>query len=257
MIAPVTGLLILAALAPNRPPALWTLDLQAGPYRPTISNNADNAEFFRLMFKRGLNDAIIDGEPLLKTLTMDYYILHPFGGLGLTGGVGHWGVTGRARLCRDESGTAIGCSTEQGSDPTASSEGNTKTSFTIVPVSLGVVYRVDALWKLLKVPLLPYVKAGADYHFWWAHTADKISTAVRDGKTAQGKGGTWGANAKAGLAINLDWLDPRTSTSGLLVGTHLFGEAAFLFADGFGQKTRLNMSDTVFSIGFALDFSRT
>ena len=218
-----------------------------GSYQPAISKNQDAVEFFELMYGKY-------NSPMMGTLSVHEYPWRNHGLVGWGVKVGVWKVDGPARLCK--SGTEmVGCSSTTVFD---SEPGNTPTRLTVLPLSVEAVYRYDYLRRAHGVALEPYVKAGLDYHLWWANTNGEIAERTVDGQKQRGKGGTAGYHGSVGLMVNLDWLEPRTAArarrnSGI-AGTFLFVELNRVFGDGFGDRARLDMSDQQLKIGFAMDF---
>ncbi|MEZ4271571.1 MAG: MXAN_2562 family outer membrane beta-barrel protein [Myxococcota bacterium] len=229
----------------------WRIEMRFAPYQPRISKNAQARQFFKQVHASGLEDALISDHPVMTSFEVDYYLNRKFGLLGLVSRIGFWNVNGRARVCSDASST---CTPEEAADPNLSEAGNTPVSLGILPLSLGLVYRADFLKRYYRIPLVPHVKAGIDYHLWWARANGKIAKSTDGGKS--GRGATWGYHAAIGLSFDLDWVDPsvRRSDESSYVNTALFAELQTNVGDGFGDSSKLNMSDTIVALGLALDF---
>jgi len=222
-------------------------ELKFATYSPKISNNQAKADFYSLMYGA-------DTKPLMTSFAAHWY---PSTRWGLIGGgfrMGMWKVDGAARLCADgESFTD--CNSTTVFDST---EGNSQTRLTVIPISLEGVYRADYLHRYHGVPFEAYVKIGLDYHLWWATTEGSVAERTVDDKTTRGEGGTPGYHASVGLMLNLDWLDPKTAARGRaassMAGTYLFAEWTMVQGDGFKQGKRLDMSADQLYVGLAVDF---
>jgi hypothetical protein len=77
------------------------------------------------------------------------------------------------------------------------------TSLTIIPMYVVGVLRADVLWRELRIPLVPYVKAGVGYALWRA--SNDLGTSNANG--VSGEGHTWGTQLAVGIAFNLNILD--------------------------------------------------
>lgn len=240
------------ALAANDDPPSWGMELRMGPFRPRISDNARDREYYALIYADHNDRSLFRNRPLLKTVETSQYLFTSFGLLGVTVSVGHWSVTAPSRVCSDPADAArtVGCTPQT---VWQSSAGNDTTDLTIVPVGVGVVYRFDLVSRLLAVPLVPYAKAGLDYALWWNTAGGRLSkTAV-----TKGRGGTLGYTSAVGLMVNLDWLEPSTAsraraTTGI-ADSYIYVDWTQRVSDGFGDATRLGTSGRVLSVGVALD----
>lgn len=129
------------------------------------------------------------------------------------------------------------------------------TSLTIVPVYVMGVLRADVLWRELRIPLVPYVKAGLGDAFWRA--SNSLGTSVANGVT--GEGHTYGAEFAAGIALNLNIFDENAArsfdeTSGVN-NTYAFAEYIWSNYQGLGLQTNpLRLGDTTWVIGLAWEF---
>lgn len=215
----------------------WGVELNLGPYRPPSPSPGYNKAYFG-------ND-----RPWIKALEADRYLLEFFGLWGVYGRAGHWSASGKSQVC-NSGGTTGACTPATVSGGT---DGNTTTSFTVIPLSLGVIYKMNLLQKHLQFPLTVYGKLAYDY-FFWSIKSDN-DTAVRG--TRQGKGATPGYHGTVGIALGLDWIDPRPNTS-IFLNSYLFVEVSRYVVDGFKQfrnTNKLDLSSTAFiSGGLSFDF---
>jgi len=234
----------------------WSLAFRLGPYRPRIADKgSDQRKFFNKAFNRGLKGALFARKPMLKELEVDYYLLTSLGYAGLAFAIGQWKVDGKARICN---GGKTSCTSAQAIDAQVSQPGNTNISLVVMPLTLSAIYRADFLMRSFYIPLMPYVRGGLAYHFWWTRTNGATATAQNGVDTMSGKGGSWGLTGSAGIALNLDWMDPTAKTGEQssigLIGTYLFGEITFISADGFGSNKHLDLSAVTMLMGLKVDF---
>ena len=244
-----------AAMALTRDGPRWGVELQFGPYRPHISEQAENRALYRQIFASGKSKSLFEHQPLMKTFEFEYYVDKTFGLIGVSGQIGHWSVSGSTLRCADASGAAVECS---GTNLSTAVPGADKANLTVVPLGLGAVYRMDLLKRQWGIPVVLHARAGLDYHLWWASAGGKLSRRTEGTKKKLGRGGTLGFSGAAGIALGLDWLEPKAATRGRnasgMAGSYLLAEATRFVADGFGDEGRLDMSDTVFFLGLAVDF---
>ncbi len=223
-----------------------------GPYSPRISNDDAIRQYYELMYQppETQDDAIFEYEPLMKTIEVDWYFFDEFGLLGASGSIGHWSINGRTRVCPDADDGST-CTPETVFE---SEVGTTETSLTLVPMTVGAVYKLD--WLKKNIPYLPFVayaEAGLSYTYWRFSANGRKSS--REG--LDGSGGNFGYYGTLGLALNLDWIEPGTtqrsrSASGL-ADSYLFFEANLLNAEGF-RGNRLDFGDTYYQAGLSVDF---
>jgi hypothetical protein len=81
------------------------------------------------------------------------------------------------------------------------------TNLTIYPTYGVAVLRVDVLSRELHVPFVPYAKAGFGLAFWRASNTGGTSSV----KGVTGEGNSYGEQLAIGLALDLNFLDRRTS----------------------------------------------
>ncbi len=237
------GLSMATPAAAEQQPASWGAEIRLGSYDPRIGNQAEQ-EFYELVFGKE--------SPLLVALELDRYFMHVLGLVGVYARVGQWKIAGNARQCLDANGDVVDCTPDTVG---GSVEAPDETTLSVVPVSLGAVYRFDLIKEELGIPLVPYGKLGLDYYFWWARAGGDISRATVNGESREGKGGTAGFHAALGLSFNLDWIEPHsTEERRMFRDSYLFAEWSYIKANQFGERERLDFSDEQLSFGLALDF---
>jgi hypothetical protein len=127
-----------------------------------------------------------------------------------------------------------------------------ETTFSIIPTSAHLTYRLDVLADRYSVPLAPYVRASLERYNWWVNDAA--------GNRAR-KGATNGWSAALGLALLLDFFDSTLAReldndSGVN-HTYVFGEARKTKVDDFGSSKSWDLSDDgrfQYSFGLLLVF---
>jgi hypothetical protein len=115
------------------------------------------------------------------------------GSLDVGFGAGWWQVSGQGQYT-DSSG--------------AVQRGGT-TTLMIIPLQIGVSYRVDWFYDRFEVPLAPYVRGAIVDYIWNASGQGGVSSWTSAAGTAyRASGATWGWSTTLGLALVLDALDP-------------------------------------------------
>lgn len=200
-------------------PQWFAVELKFGPYKPDIDSELGSGGGpYEDIFGRKLR--------LMTQLTFDVQFLKKHGTLGVGGTMGIFTAQGKALL---ESG-------EPSSDTT---------SINVIPMILQLVYRWDYAAKRWNVPLVPYVRAGFVYAFYWI-TQGSGNLARFTTSGAKAHGGVWGYQINVGLAFLLDVLEPssakRLDSEMGVNHTYLFCEFVHSGIDDFGgDRIRLGM----------------
>jgi hypothetical protein len=131
-----------------------------------------------------------------------------------------------------------------------------ETSFSVLPVSLMLGYRVEVLADRFKVPLVPFARVGLGYGFWWSKRGDgKLST--NDAGT-KGRGGSLGWQVELGGMLRLDFIEYAAARElDRLTGinhTYLYGLYQFSRLDGFGSEKRMSVGADTWLVGLAIEF---
>lgn len=129
------------------------------------------------------------------------------------------------------------------------------TSLWVIPMAALAVLRVDALWRDVGIPLVPYAKLGIAYALWRA--SNTLGTSSFDG--VSGEGHSWGTHYAAGLSLNLNPFDAYAAQnfddSVGVNGTYIFAEWSFEDYNGLGfQSDPLRVGGTNWMFGLALEF---
>ncbi len=220
----------------------FMLEIKLGPYSPDVDSQVSGFSPY---------DDIFGGDGLMVKGELDVEFWHPFGTLAVGGEVGWFSKTANSF-------------SDTGDSSTPSSTANRtagETSMNMVPLALLLVYRADFVWEKWSVPMIPYVKAGFNYTFWWINKGDGSTASAKDkttGDTIDAKGGTFGWQVNAGVSIILDVFEPQAAKnmdveSGIN-HVYLFIEFTHVGADSFGSDTALNVGDTTYQGGLAFEF---
>jgi len=166
---------------------------------------------------------------------------------------GPLGVGLQVAFMRDKANALIAEPVPEG-EPVRSSADST--TFSVLPLALQPVYRFELLADRWKVPLVPYVKAGLAYAFWWSKDGSGDISSNDAGE--KGRGGTWGWQLNTGGMLRLDFLEPGTAramdrTTGIN-HTYLFGEYQLSRIDGFGSDKSISLGDSTWFAGLAIEF---
>lgn len=243
-----------ASVSAEEAPPSWGLEFRAGPYMPRASSDKTAREYFKLLHTSGGDRSLFKNRPLMKNLVINYYLDATYGLAGVQLTAGHWRTKGAARTCSTDTVHAL-CNADTVFEST---RGSTPIAFTVLPIGVGGIFRMDLLKNQYAIPLVPYAVLGLDYYFWWATTNGKTARATdANGKTQRAAGGTMGLHGSLGLSLNLDWLEPETARRGRrttgIADSYLYAEVSQLLGDGFGGK-RFDMSATLVTAGLAIDF---
>lgn len=208
----------------------FTFELRFGQYFPEIDDKPglakDSGGFLPYKSVFGENDQFYFG------LELDYLPFRiPY--LGAFGpGLG-WGYTHTSAKAKT-SGTV---------DPSA-----TDTAFTIFPMHLSAVLRLDELMRRTGFPVVPYAKIGLGLGIW---TGSPVPTDYT------GTGATWGMHYALGGMLALNFLDPRASarldeTTGVN-HAYVFGEFMRANLNGLGSTPTFYLGSTSWVAGLAVD----
>jgi hypothetical protein len=204
------------------------LEFKLSPYTPLIDRPFTSTT--------GPYQTIFGGGPmLLGELELDFQFFQRMGSLavGLSGGYA------------EKFGRAV--------DAATGAETSQSTGLKLVPLKALLVYRFD--WLSLKhdVPLVPYAKAGFVVMPWWVMKGADIE--VADG--LRGAGVSSGLAGVLGLALTLDFLDPRLArdfdTSVGVNHSYLFAEFA-LQEMGLFSRGAIDLSSRHWNFGLGFEF---
>lgn len=204
------------------------LEFKLSPYTPLIDRPFTSTT--------GPYQTIFGGGPmLLGELELDYQFFQKMGSLavGLSGGYA------------EKFGKAV--------DATSGAETSQSTGLKLVPLKALLIYRFD--WFSLKhdIPLVPYAKAGFVVMPWWVLNGSDVE--VSDG--LRGSGVSYGLAGVLGLALTLDFLDPRLARD---FDTSVGVNHSYLFAEftlqemGLFQSGSMDLSSRHWNFGLGFEF---
>ena len=163
-----------------------------------------------------------------------------FGSVGPGLGIGYTNMSTTAVLLRDNSPSGD------------------ETSLDIWSTYLAAVLRIDAPWRELGIPFVPYAKAGLGLGLWRAGNTGGTSEAKVGTGTVSGKGYTFGTHVAVGLALALDFLDRSSSINiDQAVGinnTYFYAEYYLSMLNGIGQSNPLRVGANTWAMGLAFEF---
>jgi hypothetical protein len=222
-----------AAEGPSESPQRFSFEARFGPYSPDI-----DASLPDVRGGQGPYAATFGSESRFYTeFEFDWQAFRFYvGSFGVGGAAGIFSATAKA-LAED-----------------SSQRSEDDTSLWVLPLTLLVNLRFDYFAERWNVPLVPFFKFGLTYALWWATDADGVAEAGGE----QGSGGTAGLRIGGGLMLRLDWIEPRVArTFDNEFGvnhSYLFFEWYWAWLDGFGAEDRMNLTDSTWALGVALEF---
>lgn len=242
-------------------PQHFHFEVKVGPYSPNIDATAGlTGTPFSDLFNSQLDASKRGQRPgaqPLTTLELDWQFWHGFGSLGLAGSIGYMGRQTHSFAYQVDPATGLG-TTNTCQVPNCIRSSDT-TQLNVFPITLELVYRFDVLALRYSVPIVPYVKAGLGYYFWFIQRGD--AQLAYDVKNPDSKaiGGVPGWVVHPGVAILLDVLDraaARTMDTELGINhTYIFAELSHADITGLGIfKDKINLSDTTWNAGVAFEF---
>lgn len=252
-------------------PPEWNAAIRLGPYLPAIDSELELGAG-----QVGPYEQMFGGSSLMLGFDLDRYFLFPAGQLGVTTSVSWMRQSAQAYQ-------AYNCTEPEAPSPCipditvildamgnpVRSDGDT-TGFRMLPISVGVVYRLTALDEHLRVPLVPYVKAGLSYYLWWITNpsgsmaevpTDECPDPSDDTMDCDGDralGASLGYQLSVGLALRAEQLDPRAADSLRnemgIEHAGFFAELLYAQVDGFGSDTKLHVGDLTWFAGMNFEF---
>lgn len=230
-------------------PRSWSrIGFKAGPYYPAIDEG--------LGIEPGPYASMF-GEKArwIPHIEYDRFFLQPAGQLGLGVSMG----------LRWQNAKAYAAGTSPG-DPLRPRSATDTNRFIMVPMTLTAVYRFTWLDDRFRVPLVPYVRGGLAYWAWWIKKPGGGNAVVYPGNCDpnaagcnpnEASGGTLGYTASAGISLRAERLDSDAAWSMRDAGMEhagFFAEINMMKVDGFGDETKMNLSDTAYLFGVDFEF---
>lgn len=215
---------------PYRSAQNFALELRFSPYKPQIDQEPglENAPYHQTFGSK---------RRLLVQLEFDWQILR----------IPHFGTVGP--------GVSVGYTSMSETVKTVSGrDSGDETALDVFPFYAVGVVRADALWQDLKIPIVPYAKAGVAMGIWRATNTGETSVA----NNVSGKGTSWGTQLAGGVAFALDSLDQGASrnmdNATGINNTYFYVEAYWLALNGIGQSNALRIGTVSWAMGLTFEF---
>lgn len=218
----------------------WGLALQfkGGPFQPAMGDPEVASGPGSAAFQTVFGDQV---RPLFS-LGADWQFFRKFGTAGVGGSFGFMQYVGKGRFA----------DTGQASVDT--------TVFNMLPLTLTAFYRFDVLADRFSIPLVPYLRGGLAYHFWWVTNGRgeiSLFEPTGGGEPSEGRGGKLGVTGTLGIAVLLNTIDSKSAAalyeSAGIRGTYLFIEVEAQEVNGFGAAG-FDFSDTSWNVGVYFEF---
>ena len=229
-------------------PQRFALEFKMGPYLPAVDRRYEGSGFgpYATIFGRTDSLGNANDQPklgVMPVLGFEWQFLHAAGPLAIGTQVAFFRDTAKALLVEPD---------DDGNVRSAADD----TAFGMVPLALLLSYRFEYMADKLRVPLVPYAKAGLAYAFWW--TKDGNGNISRNSMGEKGSGGVAGWQVNAGAMIRLDFLEPNAAIrfdqiSGIN-HTYIFGEYQLSRIANFGIGNAIALGDSTWFAGLAIEF---
>lgn len=219
---------------PLESPRTMYIEVKLGSYKPDI----DGPFMAQPEASRPYYAAFGSGSMLLGTFEASYQFFQKFGSLAAGLSVGYAEKFGKAL------------------DPVSGLRTDQSTGLRLFPLKLQLIYRWDYAKQKWNVPLVPYLKGGAMLVPWIIYSGTDVEQFGVD----QGAGTTFGLTGTFGLALQLDFLDPRLArdfdSSVGVNHTYLFAEGTIdalnLWYDTAARPLDFSSKYFMFGLGFEL-----
>lgn len=234
----------------------WNVGIKFGPYLPGIDSEFDA--------EPGPYERVYGGSTLMGIVDVERFFLFPLGQIGIAASLGFTGQTANSfQTCGDgDTGCTPGETLVDEDGEPVRAVGD-KTSFRMVPASLGAVYRFTYLDDQWHVPVVPYARLGLSYYLWWMTAPDGSLSEYQppdcadcDGDRALGASLGW--QGSVGLAVRAERLDPQSARSlrNDLGINHAGFYAELMYADvsGFGAEGKLHVGALTWFAGLNFEF---
>lgn len=229
-------------------PQRFEAEFKLGPYLPEIDSRYGGDGFgpYATIFGRTNADGETIKKPRLGVMPVigfEWQFAYLGGPIGIGTQIGFFRDRASALVAEPVAGESVRSSAD-------------KVTFGMVPMALLAIYRFELVADFFKVPLVPYVKAGVAYSFWWMKDGSKKIAVNAQGE--KGRGGVVGWQLNPGVMLRLDFLE-RGSAKKLDVSTginhtYIFGEFQLTRLRNFGVGNPIDLGDKTFFGGLAIEF---
>lgn len=226
----------------------FALELKLGPYLPDVDrkyNGPGLGPYANIFGKTDNTGAAVDlpKPSVMPVLGFEWQFAYLAGTLGLGAQVGVFTDKANALLAAPEGGESL-----------RSSADNVR--FSTIASAVQFVYRFSLLADRAHIPLVPYVKGGPAYAFWWSKGGD--GEVSRNSSGDRAVGGVWGWQVNGGMMLRLDFIERDSAkrldqTTGIN-HTYIFGEYQFSRLDNFGSDKAIALGDSTWFAGLAIEF---
>ena len=217
--------------------AYWNVGIKVGPYTPDI-----DSEF---MAGPGPYERMYGGAAIMGLVDVERFFLFPLGQVGVAGTLGFAQKTANA---------FAPCPADDPECMPERADGD-KTSFRLLPLSLGAVYRFTMLDDQWHVPVVPYARAGLSYYLWWITAPDGTVSEI-DGDRALGASLGW--QGSLGLAVRAERIDAQSARNLRndlgIEHAGFYGEVMYADVGGFGAEGKLSVGALTWFGGLNFEF---
>lgn len=232
----------------------FLVELRGGPWYPQIDSEFDGrATPFADMF--GTTDRLL----LSAEFDWQFLRINPIGSFAIGIGAGYTSASAVAPLTQSPMPAAA-----RWQRPTDGQQ----TSLEVIPAYAVAVFRFDLLARRTVIPLVPYVKYGVGYAYWWITNGDTLarrSLALSPGANASdpdlaqaATGGSLGTHLALGLMLRLDVFEPavqRAWDQQMGVNhSYLFAEYTRSDLGTTGDRAQLRLGSETWNLGLAMEF---
>ncbi len=230
----------LDATADGQSPISGSFELKLGGYYPSNIDAELTAQG-----QPGAFEEFYGSENFLYgELVVERYIIKNYGKFGVGGHIG---------IARRKGEVKAADMTEGDEESTTDVPG--ETNFRVIPLRASLFYKYDYSAIHHNIPLVPFVRAGLDYHMWRVADGEGELSTSEDGSISHGARTGW--HASLGAQLLLDFIDPATAAAFDLSwgvnNSYLFAEYMISRVDSFGAAG-LDLSDEQWMFGLAFEF---
>lgn len=229
-------------------PQRFALEFKMGPFLPDVDRDYAGPGLGPYATVFGVTDstgAAVDQPKAfpMPVIAFDWQFLYLAGPLGIGVQAGFFRDKAQALIAEPMAGENLRSSADT-------------TTFGMLPLALLLSYRLEILPDRLRVPLVPYAKAGLAYSLYWIKSGS--GNIARNSRGEAGRGGVPGFQVNAGAMLRLDFLEPSTAKKlDNVTGinhTYLFGEYQLSRVNNFGAGLVPSLGGSTWFAGLAVEF---